>query len=64
MGKKVNKTYIIFAFHATLARKLGTLENFWHDEFINEDSELINGEEHIDDQAKNNLKEGLLLHQI
>ena len=57
MGKKLTKTYIIFAFHATLARELRTLENFWHDEFINENSELINGEQHIDDQSKNNLKE-------
>ena len=50
------KTYIVFAFHATLARELRTLENLWHDEFINENSELINGEKHIDDQSKNNLK--------
>ena len=64
MGKKLTKTYIIFAFHATLARELRTLENFWHDEFINENSELINGEQHIDDQSKNNLKEDLQLHQI
>ena len=60
----MSKTYIILAFHATLARELRTLENFGHNEFINEDSELINGEEHIDDQAKNNLKEDLLLRQI
>ena len=43
-GPIYEKTNIIFAFHATLARELRTLENFWHDEFINENSELINGE--------------------
>jgi len=53
----MSNTYIILAFHATLARELRTLENFGHDEFINENSELINGEQHIDDQSKNNLKE-------
>ena len=52
----MSKTYIILAFHATLTRELRTLENFGHDEFINENSELINGEQHIDDQSKNNLK--------